>query len=208
LSLGAVIEQRTATQSALLEALSAKADGVILLSRSGTPTFMNDAARKILASGDGLSFSKQGLVAQRGPETRRLQGLMQAALAASTDSSAQPGGHMMVTRRSGLRPYVVRVMPAPPVERFLARHGAACVIHIHDLAAARLPSKATLHAVFGLSERESDLAIELVRCASLADAAENARMAVNTARNHLQSIFRKTGTSSQADAVQLISRLP
>ena len=47
---------------------------------------------------------------------------------------------------------------------------------------------------------------ELVRCASLA-AAANAGMALNTARNHLQSIFRKCGATSQTEAVQLFSRL-
>ena len=61
--------------------------------------------------------------------------------------------------------------------------------------------------MFGLSEREADLAVELVRCASLADAAAQAGMALNTARNHLQNIFRKSGATNRAEAVQLFSRL-
>jgi DNA-binding CsgD family transcriptional regulator len=46
-----------------------------------------------------------------------------------------------------------------------------------------------------------------VRCANLAGAAAQAGMALNTARNHLQGIFRKSGTASQAEAVLLFSRL-
>ncbi len=61
--------------------------------------------------------------------------------------------------------------------------------------------------VFGLTDREADLAVELARCASLAQAAANCGMAGNTARNHLQSIFRKSGASSQAEAVQLFARI-
>ena len=82
------------------------------------------------------------------------------------------------------------------------------MIHLQDLAIERLPSRASLSVLFGLSEREADLAIELVRATSLAHAADRAGMALNTARNHLQSIFRKSGVSSQAEAVQLFSRLP
>jgi DNA-binding NarL/FixJ family response regulator len=64
-----------------------------------------------------------------------------------------------------------------------------------------------LGAILGLSEREADLGVALVRCPSLPQAAADCGMAFNTARNHLQSIFRKSGTSSQAEAVQLFSRL-
>ena len=207
LSLGQVVEQRAATQAALLDALARKADGVILLGRSGAPSFMNDAALAILAAGDGLAFSRGQFVTHRGPETRRLQWLIGDAIALAPPSESRPGGEMLVTRAGGRRPYVIRVMPAPKTERFHCGLGIACVIHIHDLAAVRVPSRVLLCAAFGLTEREADLAIELVRCASLADAAANARMALNTARNHLQSIFRKSGTASQAEAVQLLSRL-
>ena len=206
-SLGYIIEQRAATQAVLLEALARKADGVILLSHHCVPTFSNDAARKILGENDGVSYSAGSFIARTGPETRRLQDLIATAIQSTFGSSAKPGGQMLISRPSGKRPYVVRVMPAPPTERFLTGRSAACVLHLHDLAAERVPSKEMLCSTFGLSEREADLAIELVRCANLTAAAANAKMALNTARNHLQSIFRKSGTANQAEAVQLFSHL-
>jgi DNA-binding CsgD family transcriptional regulator len=206
-ALGHVMERQAATQAVLLDALANKVDGVILLGRSGAPTFMNDPARRILAAGDGLAFSAGAFVTRRGPETRNLQRMIADAIAVSSQSGERPGGRMLLTRPSGLQPYVLHVMPAPPTERFLAGQSIACVIHLHDLAAVRLPSRASLSAVFGLTEREADLAVELVRSASLMHAASNASMAVNTARNHLQSIFRKCGASNQAEAVQLLSRV-
>ncbi|MET0274439.1 MAG: hypothetical protein ABW360_15740 [Phenylobacterium sp.] len=205
-ALGLVMEKEAATRSALLEALTRKAEGVVLLSRSGGASFMNDAACAILGAGDGLRLTGGAFVTHRLPETRRIAQLVRAALAPPDDDEA-PGGRVLVTRTSGRRPYVVSVMRAPPLERYLAGYSIACVIHIQDLAAVRLPSRDALRGVFGLSERESDLAIELVRCAHLEAAAANARMALNTARNHLQSISRKTGVRGQTELVQLLGGL-
>lgn len=202
-ALGQVMETRAATRAALLEALALKADGVILLDQAGTPTFINDIAREILAAGDGLALAPGGFLTNRPPETRKLQQFVHTALA-KVDGV---GGRVLVSRSSGKRPYVVSVMPAPATERFLSGSAIGCVVHIQDLAAVRLPSREVLHAVFGLTDREVDLAIELVRCAGLDAAATNAGMAHNTARNHLQSIARKTGAQGQAEIVQLLGRL-
>lgn len=57
-TLGQVIETQDATRTALLNGLASKADGVILLSATGAPTFLNDAASAILNSGDGLTLSQ------------------------------------------------------------------------------------------------------------------------------------------------------
>lgn len=207
LTFGQVMERHVATQAALLEALSTRADGVVLVGRSGAATFVNDAARTILAAADGLTYSKGQFAALRGPETRRLRKLIADAIAPMPASESRRGGEMLVTRAGGARPYVVRVMAAPRSEQFLTSFGIAAMIHLHDLAAVHLPPHGLLMSAFGLSEREADLAIELARCANLAGAAANAGMAFNTARNHLQGIFRKSGTASQAEAVQLFSRL-
>lgn len=181
---------------------------MILLGSTGQPTFMNDAARAILAAADALAYSDGVFVTRRGPESRRLQQMIGDAVTGLDSPQMRLGGQMLVSRPSGLRGYLVRVLPAPPAERFPDGPSTACVIHLQDLAIERLPSRASLSVLFGLSEREADLAIELVRATSLAHAADRAGMALNTARNHLQSIFRKSGVSSQAEAVQLFSRLP
>ncbi len=207
LSLGQVLGARAATQTALLEAMARKADGIIILGSTGAPTFMNAEAEAMLAAGDGLAFAAGQFVTCRGAETRRLRRLIADVIAAAPPCEARPGGEMLVTRSNGKRPYVLRAMPAPRTERFLTGVSIAAMIHLHDLAALHVPSRPLLTAAFGLTAREADLAVELVRCANLAGAAANAGMAPNTARNHLQGIFRKSGTSSQAEAVQLFSRL-
>ena len=207
MTFGHMLEFQSATRSALLDALSYRSDGIILISRTGTPTFMNATASEILNGGDGLTFTDGRIQATRPPENRKLQMLLDAAITSSRSPADCAGGQSLVTRPSGCRPYVLRVVPAPGTERFLAGQSIACVIHIQDLDRVATPSKDTLMQVFGLTERECDLAIDLVRCASLERAAIAAGMAFNTARNHLQSTFRKTNTSTQSELVQLLGRL-
>lgn len=207
LALGQVIELKATTQSILLEALAGKADGVILLNRAGAPSFMNNVARVILTARDGLAWGVEGFITDRGPETLRLGRLIQSTLDPAGALATRQGSQMPVHRRSGRHPYVLRVIPVPPQERFLSGQSIAGVIHIQDLATVTLPSHETLAAVFGLSEREADLVVELIRCPGLAQASARAGMALNTARNHLQSIFRKTGATTQAGMIQMLGRL-
>ncbi|HEY0300163.1 MAG TPA: helix-turn-helix transcriptional regulator [Rhizomicrobium sp.] len=206
-TLGYVLEREAATRAALLDALAQKADGIILLDRRGVPSFMNDAAALILAADDGLRYAAGTFVARRSAETRKLQAMVGAAVSTAPGAGDCPGGQMFVTRPSGKRPYVLRVLPAPSAERFLTQNVIACVVHIQDLSKASVPSQETLCTVFGLTAREAEFAVEFVHCAGIAGAAAAAGMSVNTARNHLQNIFRKTNCASQAELIQLLGKL-
>jgi DNA-binding CsgD family transcriptional regulator/PAS domain-containing protein len=203
-ALGYFIERQADTRSALLEAMSCKADGVILMGAGGTITFKNDAAARILAADDGLTCVGMRLLTRRPPETRKLQLLIDQAL--SAHDGRPSGGQMLVSRRSAKPPYVVRVMPPPPVECFLSSRSIACILLVQDLARDSV-SEETLSQLFGLSRREADLAAALVRRGSLERAAAEAAMATNTARNHLRTIFLKTSVNSQVGLVALLGAL-
>ena len=207
LSLGYFLEQKISIQATLLHALAEKTDGLIILGRLGAISFMNDAARAILAAGDGLTEVGVTFTTRRAGETRCLRRMIAEAIAIAPPSDIQLQSQMLVTRPSGERPYLVRVVRAPGTARFLSAVSGGCAIHLHDLAAVRLPEKCLLRKAFGLTEREADLVIELVRSANLSEAAENCSMAINTARNHLQSAFGKTATQHQAELVQLLGRM-
>jgi len=205
--LGQVLEREILTRMALLNALEHKADGVVLLSESGGPVFTNTAAVEILNAGDGLRYESGTFFTQRSAETRALQRMIADAIDVSLEAGDNPGGQMLVTRPSGKRPFVLRVLPAPRTERFLTGNGIAGAIYVQDMAKISTPSKESLSRVFGFSQREADLGIELLRCTDLQAAAASAGMSCNTARNHLQSMFRKSGTAAQAKLLQLIGRL-
>lgn len=206
-ALGQLVEREALTRTALLNALAHKADGVILLNGSGGPVFMNGAAEEVLNTEDGLRYQSGVFVTQRSAETRKLQRMISDAIGASLGAGDRPGGQMVVTRLSGKRPFVLRVLPIARAERFLTGVSIAGMIYVQDLAKVSTPSRETLFRVFGFTQREADLAIALLRCVDLEGAAASAGMACNTARNHLQSMFRKSGTTAQAKLLQLIGRL-
>lgn len=206
-ALGYLLEEQVGTCAVLLDILASKNEAVILLGRSGDIRFLNDAARRLLHANDGLALRDGALVAARPPEARRLGRLIAEVLADFGCEGRVSGGRMLVSRRSRKRPYVVNVTAAPPQDAFLGGAGMSCVIRIEDLGRRIRPPSGTLQSLFGLTRREAELAVELVDSTRLDQAAARCDMAVNTARNHLQSIFGKTGTGSQAELVQLFSRL-
>jgi DNA-binding CsgD family transcriptional regulator/PAS domain-containing protein len=205
-ALGYVVEEAAVTRDALLEVLAERAEGLALIDRRGRISYLNRAAERCLQAADGLVLRGAALRARRPPEARRLNRLVSEAVSASGGGGGG-GGRMLVSRGNGGQPYLVTVTPAPRHEAFLTGAAVACVVRIEDLAAPRVPEAESLRAIFGLSGREAALAVELVRTGRLDDAAAGCGISVNTARNHLQSIFGKTGVNCQARVVQLLGRL-
>jgi DNA-binding CsgD family transcriptional regulator len=203
-----IVERAAQVQPLFLQAIAARASGLILFDTAGCPVFVDDGARAIFLAADGLCLEGDGFATGRGPETRRLR--LMVARGLSRPPQATPPVRrmqMLVTRMSRCRPYLVRVLAIAQIGSG-AHVGIACAVHIHDLAAIHLPDPLLLREVFGLTRREIDLAIELVRAGGLAPAALAAGMAHNTARNHLHGIFAKCCVATQAEAVRLLAALP
>jgi DNA-binding CsgD family transcriptional regulator len=197
----AALEHEALAKAVLLAALQRKSDGVVLIDGAGAIICLNDTARTLLGAGDGLSFASGTFQTGRLPETKRLQACIVCACERPDPAATK---RVLVTRPSGRAPYVVSVTP-------IVQNGAAqpgrCIVHIVDLAAQVTISKEAASETFGLSDREADLAVELTRTSSLREAAEKARMALNTARNHMQSIFSKCRVHSQLELSRLLTRL-
>jgi DNA-binding CsgD family transcriptional regulator len=194
----AILEHEAAAKTVLVAALQRKSDGVALVSGSGEVVCLNDTARALLQQGDGLTFAEGSFQTARLPETKRLQDCIAAACESGELGVTK---RVLVSRPSGKAPYVVSVTPAA------AAPAGRCIVHIVDLAAQAAISKEAASETFGLSEREADLAIELTKTNSLKAAAHGARMALNTARNHMQSIFAKCRVHSQLELFRILVRL-
>lgn len=177
--------------------------GMITLDLQGRILAMSGQAEKIVAVRDGLRVERRQLVAWKSAENRSLQLLIASVLTAAADPIAHKGGALLLARRSGLPGYILQVLPN-------VRRGPyddnvpAAIVYITDPLLPAAPDRHVLSSAFNLSPRETDLAALLLRGDSLAQAAERLAMSRNTARNHLQVIFRKTRTNNQ---VSLIRRL-
>ena len=67
--------------------------------------------------------------------------------------------------------------------------------------------KRAVQSTFGLTDSETRLTLELARGLQLRDAAEALNISINTARNHLQSVFSKSGIKRQSDLVLVVTQL-
>jgi len=112
---------------------------------------------------------------------------------------------MRVTRPSGRAPYELVVRPAP--REPLAddrRLSARVAVVIGSNSGTRAPMELSAEAVqqfFGLTPKETALALRLAAGRSLVEAARDQGVSVNTARAHLRAIFAKTGVDRQSRLV-------
>ena len=198
--LAASRKQRASLQSAL----DSLAMGVILLSQSGQVVSMNRAAEWLLADNDSLQASRVGLHAKRADESARLQQFI--AKATSAVAGLRPAGALTISRRS--RPALHLLVS--PVRGFDVddAHPVRAIVFVSDPAQRVRPTHETLRALFALTPAEYRLAMLLVDGHRTTAIAEMVGVSRNTLKSQLASIYRKTGTSRQAQLVRLLLRLP
>ena len=64
-----------------------------------------------------------------------------------------------------------------------------------------------MQASFGLTAAEVDVTMRLASGLTLKEAADDLEISINTARNHLQSVFDKSGINRQSDLVLVVTQL-
>ncbi len=120
----------------------------------------------------------------------------------TSDATAGP----VTVPREGRRPLALTVIS-------LERHNAnpfaqaAALLLIVDLDARRAPDARHLRELFALTAAEAELTRRLARGESLETAAEHLRVAGETARKRLKSVFEKTGTHKQGALIALVGRM-
>jgi DNA-binding CsgD family transcriptional regulator len=178
---------------------------VIGLSGMGKILFCNQTGSQLLAEADGLCANENRLVAYRPAQDTELQFLLAQAGAAGTGFSATDA--LLIHRRSG-RP-ALRLTLMPFAGNLLSHiPELATVVFVDDPTKRRMSRAATLRKLFRLSPVEARLTDLVAGGVELATAAEQLRMSIQTARFHLKSIFRKTGSSRQVDLVRLVLSIP
>jgi DNA-binding CsgD family transcriptional regulator len=183
--------------------------GVIGLDLAGRVCSMNERARGIVARADGLKVVRGSMRLLRAAEDRTLSLIVAHTLRAVRGEGIYPGGSLSVPRTNGRLPYAVRVLPIRASTATPAPETTpVALVLISDPDTRNMPARPELMSIFGLSEREAELAQQLALGLSLDEAADRMRIARNTARVHLSSILAKTGARGQAALIGLLSSLP
>jgi DNA-binding CsgD family transcriptional regulator len=189
--------------------LDAEASGLVrALRHRGDPVFeLGTSGRVLRVHGDDAERS--GLLVRN----RRLVAadrLAQPQLARAIAAALQPpqrGSLAVITDERGERRFL-RIMPVTGGARdvFIATAAIAVLIQPTQPAPDGLPPDG-IRGAFGLTVREAQIARLLADGLSLTEIAGRLLMRIGTARNHLKSIFEKSGATRQGELIALLCKL-
>jgi DNA-binding CsgD family transcriptional regulator len=178
--------------------------GILIVDVNGQVLMANRAANAIIRKGDGLRCRRGQLVCEQPREASALHEAIRAA-AQPLRAACWVAGDLCVSRGEAQRPFTVHVVPIPSVSAwngFAPPSGVAAVFVIDpQVGTDDIEGLAT---AYSLTNAERRVLHEIVHCTGLVEAAAKLRIAVPTARTHLQNIFAKTNTSSQTELVRLV----
>jgi len=197
---------------AMLDGLSDVADrsvtAVLLLERDGRVKFANKAAGAMAAAADAFLLRRDQFEILDRNDDAAFQRLVAGAVGALPNLDAPRGGVMRLARRSGKGSYTVTVAPVKREASWLAQEPMALVrVLVADPEVTPLPPKEMLAQLFGFTAAEMRVAERLLMGDSPEQVAAFLNVKTATARWHLASIYRKTGTNRQAELVRLLLSL-
>ncbi len=179
--------------------------GVALVSAAGQVVMMNQQARRILSSTDGIALVGCALTPARAFE----RSLLSRALGRKATGLRSAGGAFIVGRPSGRMPYAVLVIPMPE-QAHTARdpERPVATVLITDFDARAEIQAELLSNLYGFTSTESKLALAVAQGRNLREVAVDSGRSLSTLRSQLSAIFEKTGIKRQVDIVRLVLSLP
>jgi DNA-binding CsgD family transcriptional regulator len=178
--------------------------GLLLLDASRNVICENANATAILAGAEVLRIANGCLVIEKAHIQRGLDEQLRRVAAAVTEEMFDPGeiSFIGVPDRTGAVRYALKVIGAAKRDQ-----GLEILVAVVDLAERTGPSRRAFTAVFGLSEREAELAELFALGWRLEEISKKMNVALNTVRVHLRSIFSKTNCTGQLELMRVLSRL-
>jgi len=162
--------------------------------------YLNTAAENIVRRHDGLTIREGSFEFAHPPADATLRHGINAALGQT--GSVRGGTSLLCPRPSGLRPYVIHVLPFQHVTAPLAESRA--LVLILDPEQHPQPDTEMLRRLYGLTTAEAAVAIRLIQGDGIKPIAESMCLSAGTVRTHVQHIFDKTGTHRQAELVRTL----
>lgn len=183
---------------------------VIVVNSTARVVLTNKSGGALLSQSDGLSMSV-GEICRASTTTgsEKLHHLIQSA-ASDTAESEQASYVISLERPSQKRAYSILALPiaAPATTDSSGTAEPLVALYVSDPENQPLPSAEAISQLFGLTRAEARIVHELVKGASMDEAADNAGVTVSTARTYLKQVFSKTDTKRQAELVKLVLTYP
>jgi DNA-binding CsgD family transcriptional regulator len=192
-----------AKESALTGLLDRLSTALVLMDGSGRPVFANKAAERLAESGD-IELRCDGLAAGTDAATRSLR----EAIAAVSAEAVAESRNVCLGRTTSRLPLLATVLPFAEFE--IALPGCAApraAVFISEPERADAVDRRAVSQLFGLTPRETDVAVLLAEGMSLDGIAERLGLGRGTVGSHLKRAFDKTDTHSQAALTALVGRI-
>lgn len=187
----------------LLFAFDTAGFGCILLNGRGEVVRQNGHAEAYL--GSALHLRRKRLVAFDAQANATLERLIRHVLGTATEQDGEPVRVVLLPRPSK-RPLVLRAVPTQGTTDRTGTEVRAALLII-DVEECAQPDSAILAGLFQLTAAEIRIARRLTCGEGPSEIATNLGIRLGTARNEIKSLFRKTGTSRQAELVSLLAHL-
>lgn len=181
---------------------SRDAGAVIALDAHGRIVARSDRAAELTAKADGLDIQDSQLVARDAHTATNLKSAIKSAIESSITGGA--GAAVRIQRESGGPDWLVLTSPYPRFLEHLPIAAPAAIVRVIEMESHQVLS-AELADLFAFTRREVEIASALLGGHSVDSLSARLGMSRNTARVHLQSLFRKTGTNRQSDLVRILA---
>jgi DNA-binding CsgD family transcriptional regulator len=172
-------------RDAFLTVIDALSAAVFVVDATARVTQSNDAADHLIAHGDFVV--REGKLAAGGPAGHIA---LRAALA---KSDGQPA---LIALRTASGPLIAALLPV--------RADGTFAVIVNRQPKDSAPIDKALMQAFGLTRREANVLIPLLRGQSIEAAAAELGIAVPTARSHLHKLLAKTETTRQGELIQKV----
>ncbi|TXI87336.1 MULTISPECIES: helix-turn-helix transcriptional regulator [unclassified Cupriavidus] len=181
--------------------------GVMVLQADLRVRYANSWAESLVQADAHLALEHGVLRARTEALQAVLTRLLEAAVHGGRNGGAAAGSWMHIT--SGGQPVPLIVMPLvsrQPVEG--PWQLPAAMLLMGNSESRSVLDAAVLTSLFGLSRKESIIAIRLAAGETLNEIAEREFLSPHTVRVHIRDTLRKTGTHRQSELVRLLHLLP
>lgn len=190
--------------------LDAEAAGIVrVLRQRGDPVLELDAFGRVLRV-HGNDADHLGIVVRQErmrATDSRAQAMLDRAVSSAATAPQQPA-IVAITNDYGERRFL-HLVPVTGRARdvFLATAVIAILIEPSPVVDRGGQLADGIRQALGLTAREAQIAALLAEGLSLSEVAAGLRLRVGTARNHLKSVFQKTGARRQGELVALLCKL-
>jgi len=177
---------------------------LIAVDSSGRPLSRSPRAEDLLRSTSDLVIRDGVLTARDDHAARLLARALRSVM--DPESDEPPGRAIRIAGDSGKPDLLVVVSALPYGLDHVPRPVPTALVRLIELETR--PAFLREHAhLFDLTPREIEIATSLLEGHSIESLSASLNVSRNTARNHIQALFRKTGTNRQSELVRMLDRL-